>query len=425
MRVKICANRSIEEVQMCLDAGADIIGILVGQEHVSNDFVDKAKAKEICEYVNKKCNVALVTHLTNADEIIDLTNYIGNNIIQLHSDIREEEVEKIKKTFPNVELIRLIHVANDGKICTNYKNMKYVDYYLLDSFNLKTNQVGGTGIMHDWNKSRELIKILDKPTFLAGGLNPNNIIEAIKIVAPYGVDVNSGCKNEYGKKDANKVIEFVKNAKRKSIRKIIFDLDNTLLFLTDKWSEIYNSFIDKYNLNISAEELFFAIESIENNNFDTYITKEFFIKYINDKLLLDFDEKIFDVLLDEYAKIPLLNIDVIMDVLSYLSDKYELIAYTNWFTDNQILRLKLNGIDKYFSKVFGWDLLPVKPSKKGLKEIINNDDAEDYIFIGDNIDADMRLPDSIGMKTIFYNSKNIIQNKYIEIKNIDDLKSIL
>jgi len=141
--------------------------------------------------------------------------------------------------------------------------------------------------------------------------------------------------------------------------------------------------------------------------------------------LLDFDEKIFDVLLDEYAKIPLLNIDVIMDVLSYLSDKYELIAYTNWFTDNQILRLKLNGIDKYFSKVFGWDLLPVKPSKKGLKEIIKNDDAEDYIFIGDNIDADMRLPDSIGMKTIFYNSKNIIQNKYIEIKNIDDLKSIL
>ena len=158
MKVKICANTSIEEAQMCLDAKADIIGILVGQEHASNDFVDKEKAKEICEYVNKRCDVSLVTHLTNADEIIGLTKYIGNNIIQLHSDIDESEVEKIKKELPNIELVRLIHVASDGTICTDYKKMIYADYYLLDSFNLKTNQVGGTGLTHDWNKSGELIK---------------------------------------------------------------------------------------------------------------------------------------------------------------------------------------------------------------------------------------------------------------------------
>ena len=84
---------------------------------------------------------------------------------------------------------------------------------LLDSFNLKTNQVGGTGLTHDWNKSYELIKQLDKPTFLAGGLNPNNVKEAIKTANPYGVDVNSGCKNETGRKDNEKVKQFVKNAK--------------------------------------------------------------------------------------------------------------------------------------------------------------------------------------------------------------------
>ena len=213
MKVKICANTSIEEAQMCLDAGADIIGILVGQKHTSSDFVDKYKAKEICDYVNKRCDVSLVTHLTNADEIIDLTKFIGNNIIQLHSDISEKEVEKIKDACPNVELVRLIHVASDGTICTDYKNMKYADYYLLDSFNLKTNQVGGTGITHDWNKSRELIQELDKPTFLAGGLNPENVRLAIETAKPYGVDVNSGCKNESGKKDKEKVKLFVKNAK--------------------------------------------------------------------------------------------------------------------------------------------------------------------------------------------------------------------
>ena len=113
----------------------------------------------------------------------------------------------------NVKLVRLIHVSVDGEICTNYKKIKYVDYYLLDSFNLKTNQVGGTGLIHDWNKSRELIKILDKPTFLAGGLNPNNVADAIKQANPYGVDVNSGCKNDNGIKDKEKVKLFIKNAK--------------------------------------------------------------------------------------------------------------------------------------------------------------------------------------------------------------------
>ena len=116
--------------------------------------------------------------------------------------------------MPNIKLVRLIHISNDGQIVTNYKKMKYADFYLLDSFNLKTNQVGGTGLTHDWKRSRELIKLLNKPTFLAGGLNPDNVMKAIKEVHPYGVDVNSGCKNSLGKKDAKRVKVFVANAKK-------------------------------------------------------------------------------------------------------------------------------------------------------------------------------------------------------------------
>ena len=213
IKVKICVNKSIEDAKMSIDAGADIIGILVGQEHTSNDFVDKYTAKEIADFAKGKCDISLVTHLTNAEDIIELTNFIGNNIIQLHSNIEEIEVEKIKKKLPDVKLVRLIHVSTDGEICTNYKKIKYADYYLLDSFNLKTNQVGGTGLAHDWNKSRELIQSLNKPAFLAGGLNPNNVAVAIKQANPYGVDVNSGCKNANGIKDKEKVKLFVKNAK--------------------------------------------------------------------------------------------------------------------------------------------------------------------------------------------------------------------
>ena len=214
IKVKICANRSIEDAKMSLEAGADIIGILVGQQHESDDFVDKYTAKEITEYIAKRCDVSLVTHLTNADEIIELTKFIGNNTIQLHSDIEESEVEKIVNALPGVKLVRLIHISQEGKVVTNVNQMRYVDYYLLDSFNLKTNQVGGTGLTHDWHKSYELIRRLNKPTFLAGGLNPYNVQEAIRISQPYGVDVNSGCKNQYGRKDAEKVKLFIANAKR-------------------------------------------------------------------------------------------------------------------------------------------------------------------------------------------------------------------
>jgi len=218
MKVKICANKNIYDAQSCIDAKADIIGVLVGQEHNSNDFINKDVAREIVDYVENKCDVSLVTHLKNADEIISLTKYIGNNIIQLHSDIDEYEVEKIRKELPEVKLVRVIHISKEGEICTEINKIKYVDYYLLDSFNLQTNQVGGTGLTHDWNKSKEIIKKLDKPTFLAGGLNLENVIEAISIARPYGVDVNSGCKNSEGIKDRDKVIKFVKKVKQNSIK---------------------------------------------------------------------------------------------------------------------------------------------------------------------------------------------------------------
>lgn len=212
MVVKICANKSIDDAKMSLTAGADIIGLLVGQEHTSTDFIDKETAREICEFVNGRCDVSLVTHLTTADEIISLTKYIKNNTIQLHSNIAESEVEKIATELPSVKLVRLIHISTDGEVATDLSQIKFADYYLLDSFNLQTNQVGGTGLTHDWNKSKTLIEQLDKPTFLAGELNPENVQTAIKQANPYGVDVNSGCKVN-GVKNAEKVMRFVKAAK--------------------------------------------------------------------------------------------------------------------------------------------------------------------------------------------------------------------
>lgn len=209
------------------------------------------------------------------------------------------------------------------------------------------------------------------------------------------------------------------------IKKIIFDLDNTLLFLSDEFEENYKSFIDKYNLNISANDLFLCIENFEKNMKNIVVSKQKLSEYVSNNLFTDFTTNMILELLEIYDNTSLLNTDTIYDILNYLSEKYELIAYTNWFTDNQIKRLKKYDLDKFFTKVYGWDILPKKPSKEGLSEIIKNDDIENYIFIGDSIELDMEVPYSMGITTIFYNRKNIKQNKYKEIFKIEELKNIL
>lgn len=209
------------------------------------------------------------------------------------------------------------------------------------------------------------------------------------------------------------------------IKKIIFDLDNTLLFLSDEWEENFKRFIDKYNLNISANDLFLCIGNFERNMKNIVVSKQKLSEYVSNDLFIDFTTNMILELLEIYDNTSLLNTDTIYDILNYLSEKYELIAYTNWFTDDQIKRLKKYDLDKFFTKVYGWDILPKKPSKEGLSEIIKNDDIENYFFIGDSIELDIEVPYSMGITTIFYNRKNIKQDKYKEIFKIEELKKIL
>ena len=210
------------------------------------------------------------------------------------------------------------------------------------------------------------------------------------------------------------------------MKKLIFDLDNTLLFLSEDWAINYQKFIDKYNLNIKPEDLYYAIGTFEKNNSGVLVDIDYFLNYVNSKLSINVkeEEQLID-LLNLYADIPLLYTDTIYDILDYLSKKYELISYTNWFTNNQINRLKKYNLDKFFTKVYGWDLLPTKPSKEGLLEIVKYNNISDYTFIGDSIEYDMEMPNNIGMNTIFYNRKGIVQDKYKEIKNIEELKNVL
>jgi len=91
---------------------------------------------------------------------------------------------------------------------------KLVDGFVLDSVNMATNQVGGTGKTHDWSVSRQIVmRYPETPIILAGGLNSENVRSAIEEVQPFGVDVNSGTKASDGFKDPRKMEAFIVQAK--------------------------------------------------------------------------------------------------------------------------------------------------------------------------------------------------------------------
>lgn len=212
MNIQMAGIRNVKDALMCVECGVNIIGLLVGQAHTSDDFITKELAREIKLALPQNIKTTLITHLEVAKDIIEIAKFIDVDYIQLHSHLKESEVEIIKKALPNKKLLRLIHIDKDGKLLTNIKNIRIADFYFTDSINLKTNQVGGTGLTHNLETDKMLVETLDKPVFIAGGLNPDNVGEAVKYCKPYGVDVNSGCRAIDGSRDREKVLAFVKNA---------------------------------------------------------------------------------------------------------------------------------------------------------------------------------------------------------------------
>lgn len=209
------------------------------------------------------------------------------------------------------------------------------------------------------------------------------------------------------------------------MKKIVFDLDNVLLFLSSDWDSFYQEFIDKYNIQVNPKELYNLIDDFGKNNKEIVVTDEFFCKWMSEKLSFNFTEKILSDYLNYYASIPLLNTDKVYEVLKELSNNYELIAYSDWWTLNQIKRLKKYNLDQFFKKIYGFDILPKKTSYTAIKTIIKNEKIEDFIFIGDNIELDLSIPKSMGINTIFFNYKKIEQTEYEEISDIQELLKIL
>jgi phosphoribosylanthranilate isomerase len=120
--------------------------------------------------------------------------------------------QEIREILPDTQLIKVVHAEPGSIIQFVSKFSKDYDTILIDS---KTKDIpGGTGLTHDWSLSRKAVTTIHPtPVILAGGLTPQNVEEAVRIVKPYSVDVSSGVESTPGVKDHSKVETFIKRAK--------------------------------------------------------------------------------------------------------------------------------------------------------------------------------------------------------------------
>lgn len=194
MKIKICGLFQEADIDYVNEAKPDYIGFVFAK---SKRQVDYHQAKLLKDKLDSTIKAVGVFVDSDIDKITSLVNDRIIDIVQLHGSEASQYINKLKQHI-DVPVIKAIKVTGSKDL----NDLNYpVDYYLLD------NQTSGSGKAFDWS----LIKELDKPFFLAGGIDLNNLDEAIS-KAGYGIDVSSGVETN-GVKDHNKIIEMVRRTR--------------------------------------------------------------------------------------------------------------------------------------------------------------------------------------------------------------------
>ncbi len=198
-RIKICGIKTLRDALAAIDAGTDYLGFNFYSKSVR--FVDKETCTQITSVLKREHpNVKLVGVFVNlpVEEIKSIMNSCSLDLTQLHGD---ESTETFSKLAPCAfKAFRRIP-DEEIKLFTRSE----APSFLMDA--TVNGSYGGTGITADWSAATKLA--IRYPLFLAGGLTPENVAEAVRQVNPWGVDVASGVESRPGEKDAKMIKDFV------------------------------------------------------------------------------------------------------------------------------------------------------------------------------------------------------------------------
>jgi phosphoribosylanthranilate isomerase len=209
IRVKICGITSEKDLSVAVEAGADALGFVVDVPSSPRNLSIK-RAEELMKLVPIFTERVAVTVPSNSTALKMMCKQLKPDALQVHGEF-SRNVQAFRKSLPNTRLIRGLHVRGEiSKV--GLESLKLFDGLLLDSY--VKGKYGGTGVIHNWELSKRVRELIDPiPLILAGGLTPDNIKKAIRIVQPYAVDVSSGVETSLGVKDPKKIVEFIEKVK--------------------------------------------------------------------------------------------------------------------------------------------------------------------------------------------------------------------
>jgi phosphoribosylanthranilate isomerase len=198
-RVKVCGITEKADVIHAVEAGVDALGFIFAEG--SPRRVEPEKAKELLRSVPPFVDSVGVFVNEDPDLVTDIVKYCGLTMVQLHGS---EPVDYCQ--LMPVRILKAFSVKADTDASELDKYKDVAAGYLLDTYHKE--MAGGSGQSFDWRLVKDLQ--VPGPLFLAGGLGPDNIREAIRAVHPFAVDVNSGVEIEPGRKDHEKISELVR-----------------------------------------------------------------------------------------------------------------------------------------------------------------------------------------------------------------------
>ncbi len=206
--VKVCCISSIEEARLAVAAGASALG-LVSEMPSGPGVISDEQIAKIADQVPPPIASFLLTCRQDADEIIAQHTVCRTSTIQLVDYVSIEQLKKLRTGLPGIKLVQVIHVVDQESVEEARTSAPFVDALLLDSGNQKlpVKELGGTGRTHDWSLSRKICETVGRPVFLAGGLNRDNVADAVAKVRPFGLDLCSGVRTN-GALDTRKLEGF-------------------------------------------------------------------------------------------------------------------------------------------------------------------------------------------------------------------------
>lgn len=213
VKVKICGLTNKEDAVWALNYGADYLGLNLWKE--SPRHVSLASAEKWVSHLPPFSFLFGVFVDAGQEEILKAVQKLNLKGIQLHGTESPAEVAALRIGVEglgrSLSIMKAIRVQSEESLQVLSDYADNVDYFLLDSW--VPEKMGGTGTRFNWDLAVKA-KEIGKPIFLAGGLAPDNVREAIKKVSPFAVDVASGVEKSPKRKDLDKLKEFISNAKK-------------------------------------------------------------------------------------------------------------------------------------------------------------------------------------------------------------------